>query len=69
MIAKNDSPQALLPDLPRLAAYDIPRFFYLCLTNWRTIPETARCLLNLSKMFRKRRPSSVPNREIRRWMR
>jgi len=69
MIAKNDTTKTLLPDLLRLAAYDIPRFFYLCLTNRRTLPETVRCLLNLPKMIRKRRRAAVPDREIRRWLR
>lgn len=69
MIAKNDTPASILMDLPFLAAYDLLRFVYLCLTNGRALSETARCLLKLLKMIRKRRPASVPVREIRRWMR
>ena len=68
MMLKNESIRSLLRDLPFLLAYDISRFFYLCLTNPKTLPAAAECLLKIPKMLRKRTPSQIPAAEIRKWM-
>lgn len=68
MMLKNESIGNILRDLPFLMVYDASRFFYLCLTNPKTLPSAAECLLKIPKMLRKRRDSKISATEIRKWM-